>query len=95
MSLDKKTVQEIAVLSRLSVSDPESEELARDLSNILDMVEQMNSVDTSGIEPMAHPMDLAARLRDDVVTESDDRQSYQAIAPEVESGHYLVPKVIE
>lgn len=95
MSLDKKTVQEIAVLSRLSVSDPESEELARDLSNILDLVEQMNSVDTSGIEPMAHPMDLAARLRDDVVTESDDRQSYQAIAPEVESGHYLVPKVIE
>ena len=65
------------------------------LSNILELVEQMNSVDTSDITPMAHPLDAIARLRDDMVTEANQRDHFQQIAPQTESGLYLVPKVIE
>ena len=95
MSLDKKNIQHIATLSRLSVSDSESEEYSQDLSNILMLVEQMNAVDTSGIEPMAHPLEITARLRPDEITETNQRDHFQAIAPEVAKGLYLVPKVIE
>ncbi len=95
MSLDKKTVQHIATLSRLSVTDGESEEYSRVLSSILELVEQMNTVDTRNIEPMAHPLQITARLREDRVTESNQRDQFQSIAPEVEQGHYLVPRVIE
>ena len=95
MSLDKKNVQEIALLSRLSVSESECEELSNDLGNILSLVEQMNSVDTAGTEPMAHPLAITARLREDRITETDQRDLFQSIAPEVDQGHYLVPKVIE
>ncbi|MCG8323940.1 MAG: Asp-tRNA(Asn)/Glu-tRNA(Gln) amidotransferase subunit GatC [Thiotrichales bacterium] len=95
MSLDKKTIQHIATLSRLSITDEESESYRHDLSNILNLVEQMNAIDTTGIEPMAHPLELTARLRDDAITESDQRDHFQKIAPQVDEGHYLVPKVIE
>ena len=66
-----------------------------DLSNILELVEQMNAVDTSGVTPMSHPLDAVQRLREDVVTEIDRREQFQAIAPLTEDGLYLVPKVIE
>ena len=95
MSLDKKNIQHIAILSRLSVDESESGEYSQDLTRILSLVEEMNSVNTDGIEPMAHPLDLHARLREDRVTETDQRDHFQAIAPEVDQGHYLVPKVIE
>lgn len=95
MTLDSVDVRKIAHLARLAVSDSEAERLVKDLSNILDLVEQMNATDTQGVEPMAHPLAMAQRLRVDAVTEPDRRAAYQACAPLTEAGLYLVPKVIE
>ena len=95
MSLEKQDVEKIAHLARLAIDEQDIPEYARNLSNILDLVEQMNAVDTSGVEPMAHPLDTAQRLRADEVSETDQRDHFQAIAPSVEAGLYLVPKVIE
>jgi aspartyl-tRNA(Asn)/glutamyl-tRNA(Gln) amidotransferase subunit C len=95
MSLDRSDVVNIAHLARLAIAENDIPEYARNLSNILQFVEQMSAVDTSDVEPMAHPLDMAQRLREDAVTESDQREHFQAIAPAVEAGLYLVPKVIE
>ncbi|VAX07051.1 Aspartyl-tRNA(Asn) amidotransferase subunit C @ Glutamyl-tRNA(Gln) amidotransferase subunit C [hydrothermal vent metagenome] len=95
MSLDKHDVEKIAHLARLAINDADVPAHVQNLSNILDLVEQMNSVDTDNIEPMAHPTDAVQRLREDEVREIDQRDRFQAIAPQVEDGLYLVPKVIE
>ncbi|MGV6818458.1 MAG: Asp-tRNA(Asn)/Glu-tRNA(Gln) amidotransferase subunit GatC [Thiotrichales bacterium] len=95
MSLDADAVERIAHLARLKIEDSAVEDYARNLSDILNFVEQLSSVDTSGIEPMAHPQDVSQRLRPDEVTETNQRERFQAIAPAVENGLYLVPKVIE
>ena len=95
MSLDRADVEKIAHLARLAIDDQEAEHYARDLSNILDLVEQMNAADTDGVIPMAHPLHMAQRLRPDAVTEHDQRDKFQRIAPLTEDGLYLVPKVIE
>jgi aspartyl-tRNA(Asn)/glutamyl-tRNA(Gln) amidotransferase subunit C len=95
MSLQRADVQKIAHLARLAVSDAEADALVRDLSNILDLVAQMDAVDTDQVAPMAHPMDMSQRLRPDQVTETDRREAFQAHAPAVERGLFLVPKVIE
>ena len=95
MSLTKKDVQKIAHLARLSISDSDVPDYAKNLSEILSFVEQMNTVDTSDVTPMAHPMDASQTLRPDKVTENDQRERFQTIAPLTESGLYLVPKVIE
>jgi aspartyl-tRNA(Asn)/glutamyl-tRNA(Gln) amidotransferase subunit C len=95
MSLEKAEVERIARLARLKLNNEDIPEYTRQLSRILDFVNQMNSVDTADILPMAHPLDLTARLRRDVVTEQNQREESQAIAPLVEAGLYLVPKVIE
>lgn len=95
MALERKDVENIAHLARLAVSEADIPEYARNLSNILTLVEQMNAVDTSGVTPMAHPLDAVQRLREDAVTESDQREHFQQVAPAVEAGLYLVPKVIE
>ena len=95
MSLSKEDVEKIAHLARLGLDPADAAPLGRDLSNILDLVAQMDAVDTSGVEPMAHPLEMAQRLRPDVVSETDHRDDYQAVAPETENGLYLVPKVIE
>jgi aspartyl-tRNA(Asn)/glutamyl-tRNA(Gln) amidotransferase subunit C len=95
MSLDADQVRKIAHLARLAVDESAIAEYARNLSRILELAEQMNAVDTAGIEPLAHPLDASQRLRSDEVTESDRREQFQAIAPQVEAGLYLVPKVIE
>lgn len=95
MSLDKSDIEKIAWLARLSISVEEIPKYSKELNNILDLVEQMNGVDTANIEPMAHPLEITARLREDRVTESDQRERFQTIAPAVENGHYLVPRVIE
>jgi aspartyl-tRNA(Asn)/glutamyl-tRNA(Gln) amidotransferase subunit C len=95
MSLDKEAVGKIAHLARLGVDEAEYETYARNLSDILSFVEQLDAVDTSGVEPMAHPMDASQRLRPDQVSEADQREAFQRIAPKVEAGLYLVPKVIE
>ena len=95
MALDNKTVRDIARLARLSVSDQQAEQYRNDLGNILQLVEQMEAVDTSGVEPMTHPFDATLRMREDQVTEVNQRDNFQAISPSSEAGLYLVPKVID
>lgn len=95
MSLDKKDVEKIAHLARLEIDENDVPRYVENLSSILDMVEQMSAVDTHGVEPMAHPMDARQRLREDRVTETDQRDHFQSISPMVESGLFLVPRVIE
>lgn len=95
MTLDKADVEKIAHLARLAISDEDVPEYAKNLSNILDLVEQMSTVNTDDVTPMAHPTEATQRLREDVVTEVDQRESFQRVAPQVEAGLYLVPRVIE
>lgn len=95
MSLTSEDVEKIAHLARLAVAPEEGASLSQDLSNILDLVAQMNAVDTAGVEPMAHPLEMHQRLRPDEVTETDRRERYMSNAPQVENGLFLVPKVIE
>lgn len=95
MSLDTNQVLAIADLSRLQIDEKSVSEFQTNLSNILDLVDQLQAIDTTGVEPMAHPMDAVQRLRADVVTESNQREKFQNIAPSTANGHYLVPKVVE
>ena len=95
MSLGKTEIEKIAWLARLAIGENDLTGYGRDLSNILGLVEQMNSIDTTNVDPMAHPLEIKARLRSDQVTEGDQRDKFQAHAPAVENGLYLVPKVIE
>ncbi|QIT56442.1 Asp-tRNA(Asn)/Glu-tRNA(Gln) amidotransferase subunit GatC [Aquisalimonas sp. 2447] len=95
MSLSDEQVNEIAHLARLQVDGDAVPDYARNLSDILSFVETMSAVDTSGVEPLAHPLEMPQRLREDAVTEENQRERFQAIAPQVEAGLYLVPRVIE
>ncbi len=95
MSLSPEQVIKIANLARIAIDTQAIPRYAENLSDILAFVEQMNRVDTSGILPMAHPLEAVARCRTDEVTETDHREQFQCIAPQVEAGLYLVPKVIE
>nr|VFK31262.1 MAG: aspartyl/glutamyl-tRNA(Asn/Gln) amidotransferase subunit C [Candidatus Kentron sp. MB]VFK34781.1 MAG: aspartyl/glutamyl-tRNA(Asn/Gln) amidotransferase subunit C [Candidatus Kentron sp. MB]VFK76943.1 MAG: aspartyl/glutamyl-tRNA(Asn/Gln) amidotransferase subunit C [Candidatus Kentron sp. MB] len=93
--MDKKTVGKIAHLARLTIAPEDVADYARNLSDILKLVKQMEQVDTSQVAPMAHPLDAVQRLRSDTVTETDQRALFQENAPLVDAGLYLVPKVIE
>ncbi len=95
MSLTLEQVQRIAHLARVEISESEASTTRDHLNGIFELIEQMQAVNTSGVEPMAHAQDLSQRLRDDAVTEADRRSAFQAVAPETEGGLYLVPKVIE
>jgi len=95
MSLTLEQVQRIAHLARIEISDSEALSTQGHLNGIFQLIEQMQAVDTRGVEPMAHAQDLSQRLRQDKVSEDDRRTAYQAVAPETEAGLYLVPKVIE
>jgi aspartyl-tRNA(Asn)/glutamyl-tRNA(Gln) amidotransferase subunit C len=95
MSIDTGEIRNIAWLARLATSEKKIEQYRQDLGRILELVEEMNAADTGGVESLAHPLDLAARLRPDQVTETDQRDKFQAIAPAVADGYYLVPRVIE
>lgn len=95
MSLDQKQVRRVAELARLAVTDADLPVYMDELNRILAMVDQLQAADTDGITPMAHPLDMQQRLRSDVVTESDQRELFQAQAPVAGEGHFLVPKVIE
>jgi aspartyl-tRNA(Asn)/glutamyl-tRNA(Gln) amidotransferase subunit C len=95
MSLNSADIKRIAHLARIQVSDAEAEATLSKLTGILGLIEQMQAVDTAGIVPMSHSQDVTQRLRDDVVTETNQRELFQSIAPAVEDGLYLVPKVIE
>ena len=95
MSLNSADIKRIAHLARIEVNDAEADATLTKLTGILGLIEQMQAVDTTGIQPMSHSQDVTQRLRDDVVTETNQRELYQSIAPSVEEGLYLVPKVIE
>lgn len=95
MSLTPEDVRKIAHLARLNLSEEDSARYTDQLSNILHFIAQMDEIDTNSIAPLSHPFDATQRLRNDVVTEPDLRDKYQKIAPQVEAGLYLVPKVIE
>lgn len=95
MALNNTDVEKIAHLARLQISESDTLEVAQRISNILTMIDQMQNVDTSQVTPMAHPFDASQRLRPDVVTETDQRDYFQKIAPATQDGLYLVPKVIE
>lgn len=95
MALDKSEVEKIAHLARLHISDTETEEVTTRIADILTLIDQMQSVDTDSIEPLAHPLDVVQRLRVDEVTEKNQRDELQTLAPQSENGLYLVPKVLE
>lgn len=95
MALNLQDIKRIATLARIEISDVEAEETLHKLSGILGLIEQMQAVDTTGISPMSHSQDVTQRLRDDVVTKTNQREQFQSIAPATQDGLYLVPKVIE
>jgi len=95
MSLSNTDVRKVARLARLAMSETEIETARAQLSGIFALIEEMQAVDTKGIEPMFHAQDVSQRLREDAVTETNQRELFQSIAPQVEAGLYLVPKVIE
>jgi aspartyl-tRNA(Asn)/glutamyl-tRNA(Gln) amidotransferase subunit C len=95
MALSPKDVEHIAYLARLAIAEADVPRYAQDLSAILDFVAQMNLAQTDAVDPLAHPIEAGQRLRADEVTEVDARERFQAVAPQVEAGLYLVPKVIE
>jgi aspartyl-tRNA(Asn)/glutamyl-tRNA(Gln) amidotransferase subunit C len=95
MALNITDIKRIAHLARIEVSDTEAEATLIKLSGILGLIEQMQAVDTAGITPMSHSQEVTQRLREDVVTQTNKRADFQAIAPQVQDGLYLVPKVIE
>lgn len=95
MALTLDDVKRIAHLARIEVEPQEAEQVLSQLTGIFGLIEDMQAVDTDGVEPMSHAQDVMLRLRDDEVTESDQRTLFQSIAPQVEGGLYLVPKVIE
>ncbi len=95
MSLDQEQVRKIAALAKLKIDDTQIAAYQENLSNILELVDQLSAADTNGVDPMAHPLDAVQRLRADVVTEENQREHFQKIAPAVDQGHYLVPKVVD
>lgn len=95
MSLTHADVQKVARLARLAMSEEEITVARDQLSGIFDLIAEMQAVNTEGITPMSHAQDVSQRMRDDVVSEADQRELFQSIAPQVESGLYLVPQVIE
>ncbi len=95
MAIDKTDLDKIAYLARLSIDPAQADRVLQDMDRILDFVDQMQQVDTSGIEPLAHPIEARQRLREDRVTESNQREALLKNAPATENGLFLVPKVIE
>jgi len=95
MSIDKSEVEKIAWLTRLAIDKEDIASYCNELTDIVDLMEQMNSVDTTDIAPLAHPLNLSSRLRIDIVTETDQRENFQENAVETKDGYYLVPKVID
>ncbi len=95
MALTTEDIKRIAYLARIEINEQEAASTLTKLSGILGLIEQMQAVDTTGIVPMSHSQELEQRLREDVVTQINQRETFQAIAPLTDSGLYLVPKVIE
>jgi aspartyl-tRNA(Asn)/glutamyl-tRNA(Gln) amidotransferase subunit C len=95
MALDKSEVEKIAHLARLQLSEDDVGEVTKRITDILALIDQMQSVDTENVDPLAHPLDVVQRLREDEVTEQNQRDELQKLAPLSEDGLFLVPKVIE
>jgi aspartyl-tRNA(Asn)/glutamyl-tRNA(Gln) amidotransferase subunit C len=95
MSLSLDDVQRIALLARIAIDPSEAQTVLDGLNRVMELIGEMQAVDTSGIEPMSHALNVTQRLREDEVSEVDRHVQYQANAPAVENGLYLVPKVIE
>jgi aspartyl-tRNA(Asn)/glutamyl-tRNA(Gln) amidotransferase subunit C len=95
MSITNADVRKVARLARLAMSETEIETARAQLAGIFDLIAEMQAVDTRNIAPMSHAQDVSQRLREDVVTATNQRELFQSIAPQVEAGLYLVPQVIE
>jgi aspartyl-tRNA(Asn)/glutamyl-tRNA(Gln) amidotransferase subunit C len=95
MSIKKEEVLKVAHLARLDITADKVDEYTENLSNILDLIAQMNQVNTDNVRPLSNPLDAVQRLRPDVVTEVNQRELFQSVAAEIQDGLYLVPKVIE
>ena len=95
MSLTSDDVKRVAKLARLGLTEAETTETLTQLNSIIGLVDQMQQIDTNGVAPLAHPLELKQTLRADAVTETDQREKFQAIAPQADAGLYLVPRVVE
>ena len=95
MPLNLEDVQRIALLARIAIEPGEGQSVVDGLNRVIGLIAEMQAVDTAGIEPMSHPLEATQRLREDLVSETDRHDLYQSIAPAVERGLYLVPKVID
>lgn len=95
MAVDRSDIEKLAELARLKISEETIDEVAGRLADVLSLVDQLQAADTNNVTPMAHPMDASQRLRADEVSETNQREAFQAIAPATENGLYLVPKVID
>jgi len=95
VTISREDIEKVAVLARIRLDEEQIPALENDLGNILSLVDQLSAADTNNVEPLAHPLDAVQRLRADEVTETNQREAFQAIAPATESGLYLVPRVIE
>ena len=95
MNIERQEIEKLATLARIAIDDSTISDVSQRLSSVLDLVDQLQAVNTEGVEAMSHPMQATQRLREDEVTETNQREAFQAIAPETEDGLFLVPKVIE
>jgi aspartyl-tRNA(Asn)/glutamyl-tRNA(Gln) amidotransferase subunit C len=95
VTISREDIEKVAVLARIRLDEEQIPALEKDLGNILSLVDQLSAADTDNVEPLAHPLDAVQRLRADEVSESNQREAFQAIAPATENGLYLVPRVIE
>ena len=95
MTISREDIEKVAVLARIRLDEEQIPALENDLGNILSLVDQLSAADTDNVEPLAHPLDAVQRLRADQVTETSQREAFQAIAPATQDGLYLVPRVIE
>ncbi|MGJ8517163.1 Asp-tRNA(Asn)/Glu-tRNA(Gln) amidotransferase subunit GatC [Carnimonas bestiolae] len=95
MAIEHADVLRAAHLARISIDNADADRYVGDLTRILSMVDRLQEIDTDGVQPLSHPLDATQPLRADEVTESDQRDQFQAVAPEVAKGLYLVPRVVE
>ena len=95
MSIERQEIEKLATLSRIATNESTITEVSQRLSSVLDLVDQLQAINTEGVDAMSHPMQATQRLREDEVTEINQREAFQAIAPDTEDGLFLVPKVIE
>ncbi|MCS5586991.1 MAG: Asp-tRNA(Asn)/Glu-tRNA(Gln) amidotransferase subunit GatC [Porticoccaceae bacterium] len=95
MSIERQAIENLATLARIAIDDNRIKEISQQLGSVLDLVDQLQAADTSGLDNVANPTQESQRLREDKVSETDQREAFQAIAPDTEGGLFLVPKVID